>query len=162
MDEPTNHLDMQSREVLFDALSRYRRTVVFAAHDRYMLDRLADKTVRVEAGEVVLFPGNYAYATSRAKQEVRTAKRERPAPEPAPARGPGPKKRKPAKDRFADADARLRDRLAAVRREYELARSGFNLARARELALEEKGIEEEMSRLKAEQLAASAETEGSA
>ena len=50
LDEPTNHLDIQSREILFEAMRRYRRTIVFAAHDRFMLDELSDNTVRIDGG----------------------------------------------------------------------------------------------------------------
>ncbi|MBM3323055.1 ABC-F family ATP-binding cassette domain-containing protein [candidate division WOR-3 bacterium] len=94
LDEPTNHLDIQSREILFEAMSRYQRTIVFAAHDRYMLDKLAHKTVRVEDGQAVLFPGNYAYASARARSHKPSEGSQKPkakSQEPAP----GDRRQKP-------------------------------------------------------------------
>ncbi len=152
LDEPTNHLDIQSRQVLVDAISRYRRTVVFAAHDRYMLDRVADKTVRVEGGEVVLFPGNYAYAAAQVKRgqsvragvEIKKQKRESGIRES--------KNRSPGSGTtlsYAGRVAELERRLAVVREEYYQAREQFDLGRARELALEERSIQEELIRARA-------------
>jgi len=52
LDEPTNHLDIDSIEVLEDALERFDGTVVAASHDRYFLERLADRVVAVGDGAV--------------------------------------------------------------------------------------------------------------
>jgi len=65
LDEPTNHLDIESREVLEEAISDYQSTVIFAAHDRFMIDRLATSTVAVRNGHADVFPGNYTQAVSR-------------------------------------------------------------------------------------------------
>ena len=59
LDEPTNHLDIHAKEVLLDALLAYRGTLVFVAHDRYILDRLPDEVIEVGAGTAVLYLGNY-------------------------------------------------------------------------------------------------------
>ena len=50
LDEPTNHLDIDSIEVVEDALEHYDGTVVAVSHDRYFLDRIADRTVVVADG----------------------------------------------------------------------------------------------------------------
>jgi len=47
MDEPTNHLDIPSREMLETALNDYTGTIITVSHDRYFLDRLADKLMVV-------------------------------------------------------------------------------------------------------------------
>ena len=47
LDEPTNHLDIDSVEMLEDAIERFDGTVVFSSHDRYFLDRIADRTLEV-------------------------------------------------------------------------------------------------------------------
>jgi ATP-binding cassette subfamily F protein 3 len=134
-------------QVLFDAIERYERTVVFAAHDRFMLDRLADKTVRVEGGRVELFPGNYSYAQHR----------------PMPVRGGSAHEEKPRintdkhrlknrgrKPKVDERMAVLERRLAETQSRYEQARAGFDLNRARDLAQGLRGIEEEIARLRAE------------
>ena len=59
LDEPTNHLDLDSKEVLLEALADYSGTLVFVSHDRYFVDRLADKVIEVGGGQAVLYPGGY-------------------------------------------------------------------------------------------------------
>ena len=51
LDEPTNHLDVDSIEVLEDALEHYDGTVIAVSHDRYFLDRIADRIVHVADGD---------------------------------------------------------------------------------------------------------------
>ena len=66
LDEPTNHLDIDSLEVLEAELERFPGTVVFVSHDRYFLDRLADRIVEVRDGEVRSHTGGYSeYRESR-------------------------------------------------------------------------------------------------
>jgi ATP-binding cassette subfamily F protein 3 len=60
LDEPTNHLDIDSIEALEDALERYDGTVVAVSHDRYFLDRLADRIVLVEDGAVHAYEGGWS------------------------------------------------------------------------------------------------------
>ena len=60
LDEPTNHLDVDSIEVLEDALERYDGTVVAVSHDRYFLDRIADRIVHVADGAVHAYEGGWS------------------------------------------------------------------------------------------------------
>ena len=60
LDEPTNHLDIDSVEMLEDAIERFDGTVVFSSHDRYFLDRIADRTVEVADGRATAFEGGYS------------------------------------------------------------------------------------------------------
>jgi ATP-binding cassette subfamily F protein 3 len=60
LDEPTNHLDVDSIEVLEDALEHYDGTVVAVSHDRYFLDRIADRIVHVEGGAVRAYEGGWS------------------------------------------------------------------------------------------------------
>jgi ATP-binding cassette subfamily F protein 3 len=60
LDEPTNHLDVDSIEVLEDALERYDGTVVAVSHDRYFLDRIADRIVHVAGGSVRAYEGGWS------------------------------------------------------------------------------------------------------
>jgi ATP-binding cassette subfamily F protein 3 len=59
LDEPTNHLDVESIEVLEDALERYDGTVIAVSHDRYFLDRIADRIVLVADGSARSFEGGW-------------------------------------------------------------------------------------------------------
>ncbi len=60
LDEPTNHLDIDSVEALESALESFAATAVFISHDRYFLDRMADRIVEVADGGVRSFPGGYS------------------------------------------------------------------------------------------------------
>lgn len=51
MDEPTNHLDIASREMLENALDEYTGTIITVSHDRYFLDRVADKLLVIGTDE---------------------------------------------------------------------------------------------------------------
>ena len=59
LDEPTNHLDLRAKGVLLSALESYTGTVVFVSHDRYFIDRLANRIFEVADGRVVVYAGNY-------------------------------------------------------------------------------------------------------
>ncbi|MDO4740836.1 MAG: ABC-F family ATP-binding cassette domain-containing protein [Eubacteriales bacterium] len=59
LDEPTNHLDMDSREVLEDALSDFSGTILTVSHDRYFLNRIADRIVEMRADGTTEYIGNY-------------------------------------------------------------------------------------------------------
>jgi ATP-binding cassette subfamily F protein 3 len=65
LDEPTNHLDIDSIEVLEDALERFDGTVVAVSHDRYFLDRIADRIVVVADGEVRDYEGGWSANADR-------------------------------------------------------------------------------------------------
>jgi ATP-binding cassette subfamily F protein 3 len=68
LDEPTNNLDIASAEVLEDALGEFTGTVIVASHDRYFLDRIADRIVAVDDGRLTVFEGGYtAYAEQAAQ-----------------------------------------------------------------------------------------------
>ncbi|MBE5733290.1 MAG: ABC-F type ribosomal protection protein [Clostridiales bacterium] len=59
MDEPTNHLDISSREALESALYDYDGTMLMVSHDRYFINKLADKILYLTPNGVVEFEGNY-------------------------------------------------------------------------------------------------------
>jgi ATP-binding cassette subfamily F protein 3 len=65
LDEPTNHLDIESIETLEAALEAFEGTAVFISHDRYFLDRMADRVVEVRDGEARPFLGGYSEWLSR-------------------------------------------------------------------------------------------------
>src|SRR6185369_11527702 len=60
LDEPTNHLDIAAVEVLEGALERYDGTVIAVSHDRYFLDRIADRIVEVADLEVRAYDGGFS------------------------------------------------------------------------------------------------------
>ena len=59
LDEPTNHLDMDSREVLEEALSEFPGTIIAISHDRYFINRFAEKVCVLSEQGLAEYLGNY-------------------------------------------------------------------------------------------------------
>lgn len=58
-DEPTNHIDIPTKEVLEEAIEDFDGTLVFVSHDRYFINKFADKTIEFKDGHVKTYLGNY-------------------------------------------------------------------------------------------------------
>ena len=71
LDEPTNHLDMFSKEILEDALNRYTGTVLYISHDRYFINKTAQRVLELLPHGVKEYLGNYDDYLAR--REVQTA-----------------------------------------------------------------------------------------
>lgn len=69
LDEPTNHLDTYSVEWLEDFLHLYKKTVLIISHDRYFLDRTANKILEIENGKSKVYNGNYTQYTEQKKTD---------------------------------------------------------------------------------------------
>ena len=61
LDEPTNHLDALSVEWLQDYLGRYRGAILLITHDRYFLDRVTNRIIEIDRGDLYTYAGNYSY-----------------------------------------------------------------------------------------------------
>ncbi|PMB26051.1 ATP-binding cassette domain-containing protein [Fischerella thermalis] len=61
MDEPTNHLDANSVEWLQSYLHRYRGALLLITHDRYFLDRVTNRIIEIDRGDIYTYSGNYSY-----------------------------------------------------------------------------------------------------
>jgi ATPase subunit of ABC transporter with duplicated ATPase domains len=71
MDEPTNHLDIESILWLERFLKDSRCTLILTSHDRDFLNRVIDRIVEIDGGEVALYKGNYDfYERERAQREA--------------------------------------------------------------------------------------------
>ena len=70
LDEPTNHLDVNAVEWLEDFLSEYKPAFVIISHDRFLLDRTANKIIEMDGGRATVYPGNYS-AYMRQREERR-------------------------------------------------------------------------------------------
>ncbi|HMM43704.1 MAG TPA: ABC-F family ATP-binding cassette domain-containing protein, partial [Thermomicrobiales bacterium] len=84
LDEPTNHLDIGAREALEEVLDGYDGTMLFVSHDRYFIDRIANRVWNIEDGDIATYLGNYTDM-----QRHRAARQEAPntiAPPAAPVR----------------------------------------------------------------------------
>lgn len=79
LDEPTNHLDSSSREKLENTLKEYGGTLLIISHDRYFINKLADRVLVMTPDGVTEYLGNYDYYLERTKSEIGEAKAEKAA-----------------------------------------------------------------------------------
>ena len=70
LDEPTNHIDVDTRELLEEALAEYSGTVLFVSHDRYFINKLADRVVNIEDYKIKSYSGNYDDFVSRTSKKT--------------------------------------------------------------------------------------------
>ena len=61
LDEPTNHLDLRSVEWLEGYINSFKGTVLAISHDRYFLDRVADRVIEITDGHAEFYSGNYSF-----------------------------------------------------------------------------------------------------
>ena len=80
LDEPTNHLDIGSCEALEDALSGYDGTLFVVSHDRYLINKLADKVYVLGKDGAKLYLGNYDSYLEQREKEQQAVEEERPEP----------------------------------------------------------------------------------
>lgn len=69
LDEPTNHLDITSKQVLEEALENYEGTILFVSHDRYFINKIANKVFDITEEGYSLYLGNYDYYLEKREQE---------------------------------------------------------------------------------------------
>ena len=71
LDEPTNHLDITSKEILEQALNRYKGTVLFVSHDRYFINKTATRILNLTGQTLINYLGNYDYYLEKCKELTR-------------------------------------------------------------------------------------------
>lgn len=102
LDEPTNDLDIQTLAVLEDYLDEFPGALITVSHDRYFLDRTAERLLVFEgAGAVTEYPGNYS--TYAERQEAENARAAAAKPALAPAKSTAPPPERPRKLSFKEA-----------------------------------------------------------
>lgn len=74
LDEPTNHLDIDSREILEETLSGYQGTIFFVSHDRYFINKLADRIGEIKDKTVFVYNGGYSYYKDQKTKEQEKSK----------------------------------------------------------------------------------------
>ena len=99
LDEPTNHLDIASREWVEAAIEEFEGVLLFVSHDRYFIEKFAERIWLLEAGKIRDFPCGY--------QKYRSILEHEAAAKPAVSAAPKPKKER-AKGGTKDADKLVR------------------------------------------------------
>ena len=71
LDEPTNHMDIIGKETLENMLSAYTGTIITVSHDRYFINRICDRLIVFDGGNVEIFDGGYGeYELAKATAET--------------------------------------------------------------------------------------------
>ncbi|MBP2652202.1 MAG: transporter related protein [Firmicutes bacterium] len=112
LDEPTNHLDIEAKEAVEAAILAYPGTFLLVSHDRYFLDKIVDRILELDHGQVVDYAGNYSYYQNKKVKIVQAEKN-----------NPVAKVKKPAPPRRRNQDSgRLAKKIEEeiVLKEYEI------------------------------------------
>ena len=73
-DEPTNHIDIPTKEVLEDAIESFDGTLIFVSHDRFFINKFADKVIEFCGGETTEYVGNYDYYKEQKLKKLKQEK----------------------------------------------------------------------------------------
>jgi ABC transport system ATP-binding/permease protein len=143
LDEPTNDLDLDTLALLEDHLDGFTGTLIVASHDRYVLDRLTDRTIAVEHGQLTEHPDWERY-----REERLAARRRVQAPPPESASAADNRARQAVRKQARQLEQRL-DRLARRRDELhrEMAAAATDAGRLRVLQEESVALEREVAEL---------------
>jgi ATP-binding cassette subfamily F protein 3 len=118
MDEPTTHLDMPSIDALVEALKQFQGALIFISHDVYFIRALAGQVVRVQAGRLTRYLGDYQYYLDKISA---TSARAALVAGDAPARAPVVEKERIPDKHRKRAEAEERQARSKGRRERQRA-----------------------------------------
>lgn len=138
LDEPTNHLDLASREWIEGAVEEYEGALLFVSHDRYFIDRFANRIWTLEDGKIQDYRGDYqAYQAMRERMKtIAPPPKKETASKPVKEKrtGGGTKQKRKDLSGLEKKLAKLEQQLQALARERE------------EVAQDYKALEETMGR----------------
>lgn len=127
LDEPTNHLDASSREELEKTLLDYSGTMLIVSHDRYFINKIADRILLLTNNGVKEYLGNYDYYLERTTAEKQGA---------VPTENKKDKKEKPQNDYFLQKQKQSEERKRQTKlkkAETEIERLDEEIAKTQEL-----------------------------
>ena len=76
LDEPTNHLDMHATEWLEDYLLHFKGTVLAISHDRWFLDKVAQRIIEIVNGKAEFYNGNYTFYAEEKQRRYEELRRQ--------------------------------------------------------------------------------------
>ncbi len=121
LDEPTNHLDLNTKEVLEDALAEFGGTIILVSHDRYLLNKVADRIIEVKPDEVNCYEGGFDDYSQKVREQAQSAA-EREAREKRALEAEELRQKKEATYRSKEQrafEAKMRNRLRELEQEIE-------------------------------------------
>ena len=161
LDEPTNDLDLETMAVLEQFIDEFDGAILFVSHDRFFVDRLADKVFAYEPdGRLRMYAGGYTYYQERRAEELAPAAAARPAPaadkadkaKGAPAARPRPAAAPKLTFREQKEYEEIEDVIASKEGELKVVRlqmeqSAADYGRLAELSREEQRLSAELDHL---------------
>lgn len=148
LDEPTNHIDVEAIEWLEARLVDYPGALILVTHDRYFLDRVANRHAELDRGELRLYEGNYSeYLAARAEREALEARTEHKRQRAIENELHWVRRRAPARTTKQRARLERFDALVAARPKTVASEPSFRLprpARIGKTILELQGVEKSL------------------
>ena len=165
LDEPTNHLDIQSREWIEEAVEEYEGNLLFVSHDRYFIDRFANRIWMLENGQIIDFKGTYAQFRAARERGLFTAAAPVPAVKAMPAPEKKEKPKRPGGTKNLEKEVNAAERAVAKAEEQmeqlnaAIEEAGADYKKLQELCEQKEVLEGELMELydKWEQLSAALE-----
>jgi len=111
LDEPTNHLDINSREAVEDALEEYPGTLIIVSHDRYFLNKLADRILHFTPPDIHPYDGNFSDFWKKHRHKYQAARKT--------GHGHLAFRRSRDSDAFSDGDSGKKKKTGRKRRKFD-------------------------------------------
>ena len=148
LDEPTNHLDIDSRENLEEALAEFRGTILFISHDRFFINKLAERICEIEDRKIVNYYGDYEYYREK-KNEIKRNKTEAPKEEKLNKQRESQKPKKQPNSNNLKKTENLENAIQVLEAklkdiDVEMHNSGSEYEKLLELSKEKQRIQEEL------------------
>ncbi|MBR4425887.1 MAG: ABC-F family ATP-binding cassette domain-containing protein, partial [Oscillospiraceae bacterium] len=152
LDEPTNHLDIASREWIEDAVEEYTGALLFVSHDRWFIERFANRIWALADGEITDYRGSFSqFRDYRARQqalrqaEVRKEEKKPKTPPTPKAGAPGKKPNPKLLAKLEREIERLEAQISALDAEQERHASDYQ--KLLELGAQREALDKELEAL---------------
>ncbi|NGQ95836.1 ABC-F family ATP-binding cassette domain-containing protein [Brevibacillus sp. SYP-B805] len=150
LDEPTNDLDTQTLRILEDYLEQFPGAVIAVSHDRYFLDRVADRLLAFEGGGAIrVFEGSYSDYLEQRRMEKQLSASSRPERDELEKQPPKKERRKKLSYHEQREWEQIEDRIAALEERHaelqqQIAQAGSDYERIRTLYEEQQQVKKEL------------------
>lgn len=153
LDEPTNHLDLSSKEALDSAVKNFEGTVILVSHDRYFLNKCADKIIELTPDKTFVYDGNYNdYLEYKSVTELSAQKTEEKKKISAAEEYEAEKRRQATKKNLIKKQAQTEEKIEALEEqkaqiEVEISGAGSDYVKVKELFEKSENVEKELNNL---------------
>lgn len=158
LDEPTNDLDLETMAVLENFIDDFRGAIVFVSHDRFFVDRLAEKVfVYEDDGRLTMYSGGYSYYKEKAAEQESLAEEKRAekkitAEEKTPTRAPRteskPKLSFKEQKEYAEIEGIIASKEGELKVvQLQMEQNAANYGKLNELSKEESRLQAELEHL---------------